>query len=138
MLQISSQIALPESEVEMRFIRSQGPGGQNVNKLSTAVHLRFDIRASSLPETVKNRLLNLRDRRINSEGYIIIKAQQFRSQEKNRADALQRLVQIIQGATQVSRKRRATRPSKAARNKRMDQKTQRGRTKTLRGRVAHP
>ena len=135
MLQISSQIAIPDSEIEIKFIRAQGAGGQNVNKLSSAAHLRFHIPGSSLPEVYKERLLNLKDRRINQEGYIIIKAQRFRTQEKNREDALQRLKAIILSVARVPAKRRPTSPSRTARNKRMNQKTRRGQTKQLRGRV---
>ena len=135
MLIITPHITISDDELEFNAIRAQGAGGQNVNKVSSAIHLRFDIRASSLPEYYQQRLLALRDTRINKDGIIVIKAQQFRTQEKNRTDALQRLQTLIRSATVVQKTRRATQPSRNARKKRTDSKTTRGHTKTLRGKV---
>ena len=135
MIFISDNIILDDHEVEISAIRSQGAGGQNVNKVSSAIHLRFDIKASSLSEIDKQRLLANKDRRITKEGVLIIKAQQFRTQEKNRIDAFERLQQFIVQATQVDKTRRPTKPSRNARRKRVEQKKQRGQTKALRGKV---
>ena len=135
MLKISNTISIPEREIELDAIRAQGSGGQNVNKVSSAIHLRFDIQASSLPTVYKERLLALQDQRINKDGVIVIKAQQFRTQEQNREDAFTRLTEIIRQVTIVPKKRRPTRPSKRAKARRMDSKNKRGKIKALRGKV---
>jgi len=134
-LKISQNVSIPDDEINLSAIRAQGSGGQNVNKVSSAIHLRFDIKASSLPAFYKAQLLKLKDRRISKEGVIIIKAQKFRTQEKNRLDALVRLQEIIKSAAIVQKSRQPTKPSKGAKKRRMDSKTIRGKTKLLRGKV---
>ncbi|MEW5838196.1 MAG: alternative ribosome rescue aminoacyl-tRNA hydrolase ArfB [Pseudomonadota bacterium] len=126
---------IPESELDITATRSSGPGGQNVNKVSTAVHLRFDVRASSLPEEIKERLLAAHDQRINREGVIIIKAQRHNSQEKNRADAILRLHELIEALSKPLKLRKPTKPTRAAKLKRLESKAKHSRTKALRGRV---
>ena len=135
MLHISKTITVPETEIEMHAVRSQGAGGQNVNKVASAIHLRFDIQSSSLSEAVKQRLLQMGDQRITRDGTVIIKAQSHRSQDKNRQEALDRLRELIKSALAVRKKRKPTKPSLAARQRRIENKKQRSRLKNLRGKV---
>jgi ribosome-associated protein len=135
LLKISSHVSLPMSEVELTAIRAQGAGGQNVNKVASAVHLRFDIRASTLPEFYKQRLLALRDQRLSDDGIVVIKAQRHRTQEKNREDALERLTELIRSATRTQKTRKPTQPTRASKERRVESKARRGRIKSLRGSV---
>jgi ribosome-associated protein len=128
-------ISVPADEIDISAMRAQGSGGQNVNKVSSAVHLRFDIRASSLPEGIKERLLALRDQRVTADGVVVIKAQQHRSQDLNRQDAIARLHDLVQSAARPPRPRKPTKPTLGSKKRRLESKSQRGRVKALRGKI---
>ncbi len=135
MLHISHHVVIPDTEIDIHAVRAQGAGGQHVNKVSTAIHLRFDIGASSLPERYKEQLLLLKDHRISKDGVITIKAQESRSQEQNREDALTRLRELIQRVAIPRKKRKATKPTKGSQRRRIESKVKRGRLKALRGTI---
>lgn len=135
LLRITNLLAIPIGEIEMTAVRAQGPGGQNVNKVSSAIHLRFDVKLSSLPEPYKEKLLALSDQRITKDGVVILKAQQSRSQEKNKSEALQRLQELLLSVTVIPKKRWPTTPTRSAQLKRVESKTRRGKDKLMRGKV---
>ena len=136
MLKINENISIPLAEIEISAIRSQGAGGQNVNKVSTAIHIRFDVRASTaLSDEDKERVLRVKDQRLTKEGIIVIKSQRYRSQDKNRSDALEKLAEMISKALVIKKPRKPTKPTKKSQEKRLDEKTKRGRLKESRGKV---
>ncbi|WP_152454673.1 alternative ribosome rescue aminoacyl-tRNA hydrolase ArfB [Microbulbifer sp. THAF38] len=132
---LNARLKVDPADVQISAVRAQGAGGQNVNKVSSAIHLRFDIKKSSLPEEIKSRLLQLRDQRVSADGIVIIKAQRFRTQEKNRTDALERLQQLIEQASRVHKPRIATKPSRGAKERRLQSKSRRSQVKAMRGKI---